>query len=70
MIQACWDSDRLDLRRVGITPHPIRLCINVGNQWADGCASLRIVPTFVLEEWEIDLVTERGPSVRVQYRKS
>jgi uncharacterized protein len=22
----CWDSDRLDLGRVGIKPHPTRLC--------------------------------------------
>jgi uncharacterized protein len=25
-ILACWDADRLDLGRVGITPHPSRLC--------------------------------------------
>ena len=25
-IVACWDSDRLDLARVGIQPHPSRLC--------------------------------------------
>ena len=25
-IQTCWDADRLDLGRVGITPHPNRLC--------------------------------------------
>jgi uncharacterized protein len=25
-ILACWDSDRLDLARVGIRPHPSRLC--------------------------------------------
>ena len=25
-IQTCWDADRLDLGRVGITPHPRRLC--------------------------------------------
>jgi uncharacterized protein len=23
-IQTCWDADRLDLGRVGITPHPNR----------------------------------------------
>ena len=28
-IQTCWDSDRLDLGRVGITPHPSRLCTEV-----------------------------------------
>lgn len=25
-LQACWDADRLDLGRVGIRPHPARLC--------------------------------------------
>jgi uncharacterized protein len=25
-IVACWDADRLDLARVGIRPHPSRLC--------------------------------------------
>jgi uncharacterized protein len=25
-LQACWDADRLDLGRVGITPDPARLC--------------------------------------------
>ena len=25
-VLACWDSDRLDLGRVGIRPHPSRLC--------------------------------------------
>lgn len=25
-VQTCWDADRLDLGRVGIRPHPDRLC--------------------------------------------
>ena len=25
-VMTCWDSDRLDLGRVGIRPHPSRLC--------------------------------------------
>lgn len=25
-VQTCWDADRLDLGRVGITPRPERLC--------------------------------------------
>jgi uncharacterized protein len=25
-VQTCWDADRLDLGRVGITPRPDRLC--------------------------------------------
>lgn len=27
-VQTCWDADRLDLGRVGITPHPKYLCTN------------------------------------------
>ena len=55
-VQTCWDSDRLDLGRVGITPHPSRLCTEVAKRpeiikWADGRASFGVVPKFVLEEW-------------------
>ncbi len=64
-IQTCWDSDRLDLGRVGIIPHPSRLCTEVAKrpetiQRADGRASFAVVPTFVLEEWGIDLEQERS----------
>lgn len=62
-IQTCWDSDRLDLGRVGITPHPSRLCTEVAKRpetikWADGRASFGVIPTFVLEEWGVDLEQE------------
>jgi len=64
-IQTCWDSDRLDLGRVGITPHPSRLCTEVARRsdtikWADGRATFCVVPAFVLEEWGIDLTKERA----------
>lgn len=64
-IQTCWDSDRLDLGRVGIMPHPSRLCTEVAKRpetinWADGRASFGVVPTFVLEKWGIDLERERA----------
>lgn len=64
-VQTCWDSDRLDLGRVGIMPHPSRLCTEVAKrpdtiQWADGRASFGVVPTFVLEEWGIDLEMEQA----------
>ena len=59
-IQTCWDADRLDLGRVGVMPHPSRLCTDVAKRpeilkWADGRACFRIVPAFVHEEWGIDL---------------
>jgi uncharacterized protein len=59
-IQTCWDSDRLDLGRVGITPHPSRLCTEVAKskamlQWADGRASFHLIPQLVLNDWGIDL---------------
>src|SRR3954471_16336201 len=47
-IQTCWDADRLDLGRVGITPHPRYLCTEVAKRpatirWADGRASFGVV---------------------------
>lgn len=59
-IQTCWDSDRLDLGRVGIAPHPSRLCSAAAKspevlKWADGRACFRVVPDFVKREWGIDL---------------
>jgi uncharacterized protein len=64
-IQTCWDSDRLDLGRVGITPHSSRLCTEIAKRletikWADGLASFGIVPTFVMDEWGIDFEKERA----------
>ena len=63
-IQTCWDADRLDLGRVGVTPHPSRLCTDASKdstmiKWADGRASFGIVPSFVMQEWGIDLVTDQ-----------
>ena len=59
-VQTCWDADRLDLGRVGITPDPSWLCTEAAKRpetinWADGRASFRVVPEFVREEWGIDL---------------
>jgi len=59
-IQTCWDADRLDLGRVGMTPDPSRLCTEAARKpemirWADGRASLGFVPDFVKSEWGIDL---------------
>jgi uncharacterized protein len=60
-VQTCWDADRLDLGRVGITPHPSRLCTEVARRpetikWADARATFGVIPEFVREGWGIDLV--------------
>jgi uncharacterized protein len=58
-IQTCWDSDRLDLGRVGITPHPSRLCTDFAKlaktiKWADRRAVRDYVPSLVKEIWKVD----------------
>jgi uncharacterized protein len=53
-MQACWDADRLDLGRVGITPLPHLLCSDAARgllNWADGRASLGYEPEIVVNEW-------------------
>jgi uncharacterized protein len=57
-VQTCWDADRLDLGRVGICPHPSRLCTDTAKQpeilkWADGRACFQVVPELVVKEWKI-----------------
>jgi len=59
-IQTCWDADRLDLGRVGIIPHPSRLCSEPAKRqdtitWAHERASSWVVPEFVAEEWQVEL---------------
>ncbi|MGP0068038.1 MAG: hypothetical protein ACLQGP_31135 [Isosphaeraceae bacterium] len=59
-IRTCWDSDRLDLGRVGITPDPRYLGTDAAKRpetirWADGRATFGIIPELVEREWGIDL---------------
>ena len=61
-VQTCWDADRLDLGRVGITPYPSRLCTEVARrpetiEWADCRATFGIVPALVREESGIELAS-------------
>jgi len=61
-VQACHDSDRLDLGRVGIMPDPEYLCTEFAKmpetiKWADGRASFGVIPSLVQEDWEIDLTS-------------
>lgn len=63
-VQTCFDSDRLDLGRVWITPDPNKLCTDAAKsremiQWADGRGSFKIVPEFVADDWDIDLPKQR-----------
>jgi len=51
---ACWDADRLDLGRVGITPAPGRLCTGAARgllPWAHARATTGHEPTAVLAAW-------------------
>jgi uncharacterized protein len=55
-VRTCWDSDRLDLGRVGITPNPKYLCTPEARsakmiQWADQRALKDFVPAIVTEQW-------------------
>ena len=53
-LQACWDADRLDLGRVGITPDPARLCTDAARglrDWAHARAVAGHVPVGVLASW-------------------
>lgn len=59
-LQACWDADRLDLGRIGITPLRAQLCTDAAKhpgmlRWAHGRASFQVLPEFVLEAWELRL---------------
>jgi uncharacterized protein len=62
-IQTCWDADRLDLGRVGITPDPHYLGTEAARRretirWADGRATLGVIPDIVEGEWGVDLGQE------------
>jgi uncharacterized protein len=59
-VQTCWDADRLDLGRVGITPAPDRLCTDIARRreiitWAEMRSTRESVPAFVKDEWGIVL---------------
>ena len=56
VVQVCWDADRLDLGRVGISPQPRRLCTEAARDpamiaWADGRARRDHAAGAVLRSW-------------------
>jgi uncharacterized protein len=63
---ACWDADRLDLSRVGITPDPHRLCTAAAREileWADARAVIGHEPSAVLASWGVKARRQKGSGV-------
>ena len=57
---ACWDADRLDLGRVGITPAADRLCSSQSRNlidWAHRRAITGHAPVEVLQLWSAESLT-------------
>lgn len=57
-VQTCWDADRLDLWRVGITPCADRLCTKAARDpalmdWTRQRAESDHLPSMVVEHWEL-----------------
>ena len=55
-IQTCWDSDRLDLRRVGITPISEFLCTDAAKSektlaWANPRATNEVISDVIADIW-------------------
>ncbi len=66
-LQACWDADRLDLGRVGITPSPQRLCTDAARElleWSHKRAVSGEVPMQILAGWGIPDLRRRTPARR------
>ena len=56
-VQTCWDADRLDLGRAGITPHQFFLCTTPAKNpaiiaWANTRSRAKIIPAWISTEWE------------------
>ena len=59
-VQVCWDADRLDLGRAGISPAPQLLCTPAAQDltmigWAHERSLRRFIPDLVEVEWGIRL---------------
>lgn len=57
-VRTCWDSDRLDLGRVGIRPAPDRLCTEAARdpdtiRWAHARGWERDWPAWLEERWGV-----------------
>jgi uncharacterized protein len=61
-VATCWDADRLDLARVGITPDPRRLCTKEARiplmlDWAVGRGREKRLPSWVADRWGVVVPT-------------
>lgn len=59
-LQTCWDADRLDLGRVGITPLAEKLCTEGAKRpdlfkWAARRGEEQFIPNLISSEWGIRL---------------
>ncbi len=57
-VQTCWDADRLDLGRIGLTPQGKYLCTKAAKKpdilsWAYRRSISDDVPSIVTTEWEV-----------------
>ena len=57
-LKTCWDADRLDLGRVGITPRPEKLCTDRAKdpgffKWAIARGERLFLPALVSSEWGV-----------------
>jgi uncharacterized protein len=62
-VQTCFDSDRLDLGRVGIFVDPYYLSTAASRdpsmiRWASGRAQMHFVPELVSRDWGIELPSD------------
>ena len=60
-LRTCWDADRLDLGRVGITPRAEKLCTEGAKDpglltWAAKRSERFFVPDLVSKEWGLRLL--------------
>ncbi len=58
-VQTCWDSDRLDLNRIGISPDPKYLCTDAAKapemiDWANKRSKVLYVSSLIFDEWGFD----------------
>lgn len=72
-VRTCWDADRLDLSRVGVRPRPRLLATAAARQsevleGAVARGQSRWFPSFVEEEWGLELPSFKRPRARYPVR--